>query len=354
MKSTSVLTITPRQCNAAIALTYLAQEFMPKGKRFGLFIWGASGIGKNAFTDYAPGLMSKLTKNDHGMIDFNCTANNPEDVKGLPWIKRLENGGAITDFAPIYEYDTRGQYGIFRCDEMDRPNVTQTLQAVVKYAIDRTDDQVLPLDWFVIGQGNGCSDRNTVELSDHIKGRFIHVYASINSDEARRDIETYLSKIDADPAIKALWRLSPCESNDACFKEHAQYQPRTVEFANCLIKAVRKYGDQLRGLGCPVDKVVRPLLAGAIGVAQANELFRLMEFSDLPTLGEIVNKPSSVIVPDDLSLAVKYVNTLCDFVSNDQEAKGLETYIKRFPAEITRMGLEKLASLWSVVQFPKG
>lgn len=351
MKSTKVLTITPRQCNAAICLTYLAQEFMPANKRFGIFIWGASGIGKNAFTDYSPKMLTTITKKEHSLKDFNCTANNPEDVKGMPWIKRHDTG-ATTEFAPIYDWSATTSHGIFRCDEMDRPNVTATLQAVVKYAIDRTDDQVLPLDWFVIGQGNGCSDRNTVELSDHIKGRFIHVYASINSDEARRDIETYLSDIGASPAIKALWRLSPCESNDACFKEHAQYQPRTLEFADCLIKAYNKYGENLRRLKAPVDKVIRPLLAGAIGVSQANELFRLMEFSDLPTLGEIVNKPSSVIVPDDLSLSVKYVNTLCDFVSNDVEAKGLETYIKRFPAEITRMGLEKLATLWPCIPFP--
>lgn len=352
MKNTNVLTVSPRQIVGCTALTALAQEFMPVDKRFGLFVWGDSGIGKNAFTDKLPKVLSKVMGKDYTLIDFNCASRMPEDVAGLPYIKKDEVS-ATTEFAPIYNYAEAGSQGIFRIDEMDRPLVKNVIPAIIKYAIDRTDKNVLPLDWFVIGQGNGCSDRDTVELSNHTKGRFVHIYASVNSDEARRDMETYLSDIDADPAIKALHRISPVESND-CFVEHAQYQNRTMEFANAIMKAYRKYGDSLRRAGCPVDSIIRPLLAGAVGVAQANELVRLMEFSDLPTLGQIVNRPEKVLVPDDLSLAVKYVNTLCDFVSNEVEAKGLATYIKRFPAEIARCGLEKLASLWSVIPFPNG
>jgi len=350
MKATNVLTITPRQIVGCAVVTALAQEFMPKGKRFGLFVWGDSGIGKNAFTDKIPPILSKIVKTDHGLIDFNCASRMPEDVAGLPYIKKTELS-ATTQFAPIYNYADEGSQGVFRIDEMDRPLVKNVIPAIIKYAIDRTDSNVLPLEWFVLGQGNGCADRDTVELSNHTKGRFVHVYASVNSDEARRDMETYLSEIDADPAIKALHRLSPTESND-CFVEHAQYQNRTMEFANAILKAVKKYGDGLRKIGCPVDSILRPLIAGAIGIAQANEVIRLMEFSDLPTLGQIVNQPLKVAVPTDLSLAVKFVNTLCDFVSNDMEAKGLEVYIKRFPEEITRCGLEKLSALWTVVKMP--
>lgn len=350
MKNLNILTITPRQILGCAALTLLAQTYMPKGKRFGLFVWGDSGIGKNAFTDKLPNLITKLMGKPYGLIDFNCSSRMPEDVAGLPYIKKNEVT-PTTSFAPIYNYGDRGESGIFRIDEMDRPLIKSVIPAIIKYAIDRTDDTHLPLDWFVIGQGNGCSDRDTTELSNHTKGRFVHVYASLNSDAARRDMETYLSEIDADPAIKALHRLSPVESND-CFSEHALHQNRTVEFANAIIKAYQSYGDKLKKLGCPIDSILRPLLAGAVGVAMANELVRLMEFNNLPSLGEIVNQPDKVQVPDDLSLSVKYVNTLCDFVSCDQEAKALATYIKRFPDEITRMGLEKLASLWKCIPFP--
>lgn len=351
MKNTNILTITPRQSLACCALGMLSQEFMPEGKRFGMFVWGDSGIGKNAFTDKLGSVMTKIYGRNFDQTDFNCCSRQPEDVAGLPYIYKSEEGVHQTKFAPIYDYSKRPKDGIFRIDEMDRPTNKAIIPALLKYAIDRTDDEgnVLPLEWFVVAQGNGCSDRDTVELSNHTKGRFIHVYCSLNSDGARRDMETYLSKIDADPAIKALHRLSPVQSND-CFIEHAMYQNRTMEFANCILKAYKKYGESLKKLGCPVDAILRPMLAGAIGVAMANELVRLMDFSNLPTLGEIVNQPLKVEVPTDLSLSVKYVNTLCDFVSNDQEAKGLETYLRRFPDEIARCGLEKLSALWRVVK----
>ena len=358
MKTESqVLTIRPRLINACSALAYFAQEFMEEGKRFGLFIWGSSGTGKNFHTDKLPDLLTKVHKamgidKPFKMVDFNVAAREPQDVAGLPYIKRDEVK-PTTEFAPIYNWAAEGTDGIFRIDEMDRPFDKSIIPALAKYAIDRTDKNVLPLSWFTLAMGNGCSDRDTVELSDHIKGRFLHIYTTINNDAARRDMETYLSVKCAHPAIKALWRLTPCESND-CFTEHAQYQPRTLgSFADAVLKAFDKYGSTLKALGCPVDEVLRPMLAGCIGVAQANELVRLLDFAALPTLGEIVNKPAKAEMPTDLSLSVKYVNTLCDFVSNETEAKGLETYIKRFPAEIARCGLEKLSSLWTCVPFPK-
>lgn len=351
-----VLTIRPRLILAASVVAYFAQEFMENDQRFGLMIWGSSGTSKNYQTNKLPELLSKVHKTmgkdkTFKLLDFNVAAREPQDVAGLPYINRDEVN-PTTEFAPIYNWAKEGTDGIFRIDELDRPFDKSIIPALAKYAIDRTDKNVLPLTWFVIAMGNGCTDRNTVELSDHIKGRFLHVYTSLNSDAARRDFETHLSESDAHPAIKALWRLSPCESND-CFTEHAQYQPRTMGgFANAILKAYDKYGATLKTLGFPVDEVLRPLLAGCVGVAQANEIVRLMDFANLPTLGEIVNRPTKAEVPADLSLAVKYVSSLCDFVTNATEAKGLETYFKRFPAEIARCGLEKLSSLWDCVPNP--
>ena len=348
MDTNKVLKVTPRQIVACAVLSSLAQKFMPKGKRFGLFVWGDSGIGKNIFTDRIATVLGKILKTDFGMIDFNCASRMPEDVNGMPYIKKdIQGSTATTEFAPIYNYDEKGTHGIFRLDEMDRPMVKDIIPAIIKYAIDRTDTNVLPLDWFVVAAGNGCSDRDTVELSNHTKGRFVHVYASLNSDSARRDMESYLSDIDADPAIKALHRLNPVQSND-CFDEHALHQNRTVEFANCIIKAYKTYGEQLRTVGCPVDSVLRPLLAGSVGVAMASELVRLMDFDALPTLGEIVNKPTVVDVPADLSLATKFVDTLCDFASCEQEAKQLKVYFARFPDEVARVGTDKLKDAFGI------
>lgn len=348
MDTNKVLTVTPRQVVACAVLSALAQKFMPKGKRFGLFVWGDSGIGKNAFTDRISTVLGKILKTPFGDIDFNCASRMPEDVNGMPYIKQANQvDTATTEFAPIYNYEAKGTHGIFRLDEMDRPMVKDIIPAIIKYAIDRTDTNVLPLDWFVVAQGNGCADRDTVELSNHTKGRFVHVYASLNSDSARRDMESYLSDIDADPAIKALHRLNPVQSND-CFGEHALHQNRTVEFADCIIKAYKAYGEQLRQIGCPVDSILRPLLAGSVGVAMASELVRLMDFDALPTLGEIVNKPTAVDVPADLSLATKFVDTLCDFASCEQEAKQLAVYFARFPDEIARIGLDKLKDAFGI------
>lgn len=347
MKKSSVISITPRQIKACAALAILAQGFMPKGKRFGLFVWGDSGFGKNHMTDGIANLMQALTGEAYGHIDFNCASRMPEDVNGLPYIKKSEQGDATTKFAPIYNYNEKAGKGIFRLDEMDRPLIPAIIPAVLKYAIDRTDDNVLPENWFVLGQGNGCSDQGTNQLTNHTCGRFVHVYVSMNSESAKRDYETYLSESDADPAIQALHRLSPCESDD-CFSEHARDCPRTMEYASCILKAYRTFGDKLREVGCPVDSVLRPLLAGTLGVDKASEIIRLMDFDNLPTLGQITNKPNDVEVPTDLSLSVKYVNAMIDFIACAHEAKQFATYLKRFPDEITRVGMEKLAALWTL------
>ena len=347
----SVLTVRPRLINVCAVLCYLAQEFMESGKRFGLFVWGSSGCGKNFHTDTLPALLSKIhaklgTPKNFGMVDFNVAAREPQDVAGLPYIVRGEGVTPTTDFAPIYNWANQGTDGIFRLDEMDRPFDRSIIPAIAKYAIDRTDTHTLPLSWFTLAMGNGSTDRDTVELSDHIKGRFVHIYTSINSEGARRDMETYLSQKNAHPAVKALWRLSPCESNDD-FSEAAQYQPRTLgSFANAILQAYDKYGDTLRALGANVDEVLRPLLAGCVGVAQANELVRLLDFASLPSLGEVVNNPQGVQVVADLSLSVKYLSSLCDFVSSNSEAKGLAVYADRYPAEVKRTTLEKLRATW--------
>lgn len=350
MKTNNVLTIRPNLIPSAALIALLAQEFMPKGKTFGLFIWGSSGVSKNVQTDKLPALFTRFFEvigkpRNYSMVDFNLAAREPQDITGMPYIKAEENE-TTTEFAPIYNWKKQGQHGIFRIDEMDRPADRSIIPAVAKYALDRTDHHVLPLTWFVVAMGNGSTDRDTVELSSHIKGRFVHVYTSINSDAARRDIETHLSEKDSHPAVKALFRLSPCASDDS-YVEHAQYQPRTLAgFADAILQAIDHYGAILRQVGCQVDEVLRPLLAGCVGVAMANELYRLLEFSNLPTLGQIVNAPDKAEVVSDLSLAVKYTATLSDFVSCPQEAKALATYFTRYPAEICRMAKEKLRALW--------
>lgn len=345
-----LLTVTPRQILSATCLCILAQRFMPKGQKFGMMVWGSSGIAKSAMASKVGPIMEVILSKVEGKkitfprCEFNASNSGPEDLKGLPIIAKNAHGNYITKFAPIHDWkgETASEYGLFDCDELDRTMDPSTINAWARYAIDGAGDCPLPPKWFVLGMGNGGSDSNTTELSEHCRGRMVHVYASVNSAEARRDYETYVSEMDVDPAIKALHRLDPVQSNEEDFEEHAVYNYRTTMYANAIINAYKVFGDDLRNAGCMVDAVLRPLLAGAVGVAMGAELVRLMDFDGLPTLGEIVNKPDTVPVPTDLSLSVKYVDTLCEFASCDHEATQLATYFKRFPDEVARVGLSKL------------
>lgn len=332
----NVITIRPSQIEQAVMLCILAQNHMPKGKKFGALVWGQSGTGKNAFTDKLAEKFTAMTGTEWGLLDLNMAGMMPEDMTGLPATEDCK-GGKKAVYLPLIKTGKQ-KMGICRMDEIDRPTNKATLIAGVKFAIDGTSENPLPENWFVLGMGNGISDSDTCSLTEHIVGRFCHLYVSTNSDGAKNDYNNYLDSRKANSAVKKLVRLNPMKTRDE-FEEHAVYNNRTIEFADCIITAYQNALEQKLDF----SDVLLPVLAGVIGRIPATELVTIMELSDLPTLDEVLNDPKNSVIPADLSLRHKYISVLVIEAGEDcDKAEKLVPYLTRYPAEVARFALDNL------------
>jgi MoxR-like ATPase len=329
----SVVYITVGQIRKAIKLCILAQQYLPLAKRFGAIVWGESGIGKNGVTD---GIHEDLSKNGKKWLSLDCnvSAMDPTDIDGIPAI--------VNEKIQYYNrYNMPSDsFGIFRLDEIDRPVYIANIVSVIKYAVDRTTTPHLPLNWFVLGLGNGIGDTLTQQFSEHMKGRFVHLYVSANSSKAREEMSEYWNTVDAEDSIKKMARLNPMVTKDE-YEEHAVYNNRSLSYANAILKAARYLSENNIA---DVSDVLLPVLAGAIGKNNALELLKIHELQDLPSLQDVIANPQDTIIPDDLSLRHKFVTTLVHEAQSDCTiAIKLLNYLVRLPNEVARYAIETLS-----------
>lgn len=313
-------------------LAIIAQGFMPEGKNFGLCVWGESGIGKTSVTDNLADHFSAKQGVKWALVDCNLSACVPEDVSGYPRVME-EKLGYLTQWQMADDSS-----GVFRIDEFDRPAYFQNLIATAKFAIDRQGDTKLPEKWFVLALGNGISDSHTEELTEHLKGRFVHVYVSTNSQKAQDERLDYLKTLGVDDFILQYEVMNPYKTRDE-FEPHAVENYRTRVYAYAIIKAYQA----LMQAGHDVSDVILPLLAGAIGKNGAIELLKLMDLKNLPTLDEVIANPKTTEIPDDLSLRHKYITVLVNQATNDcEKATKLLDYLVRLPNEVARYAIDTL------------
>ena len=318
----------------AVKLCIVAQDYMDKGKRFGACVWGQSGIGKTAVTDGLSEDFTKKTDTPWGMIDCNMSACTPEDVAGYPSI----DAGQMK-FISQWKL-AKDSYGIFRLDEFDRPAYFQNLIALAKFAIDRQVDNPLPINWFVLALGNGQSDAHTEQLTEHLKGRFIHLYVSTASSQAQEERIAYLESSKASKSLIKFSRMNPLVTRDE-FEPHAIDNDRTRKYADAILMAY----DVLTKAGHDLSEVILPVLAGTVGKHSALELLKIHELGDMPSLEEVIANPLAAIIPEDLSLRHKFTTMLVHEAQNDcDKAIKLLEYIVRLPNEVARYSIETLAT----------
>jgi len=319
---------------SAVKLCVAAQNYMDKGKRFGAVVWGQSGIGKTAVTDGLAEEFTAKSKVAWDMIDCNMSACTPEDVAGYPSIENAQ-----MKFISQWKI-AADSHGIFRLDEFDRPAYFQNLIAVAKYAIDRQVTTPLPLGWFVLALGNGISDAHTQELTEHLKGRFVHLYASTAGTRSQEERIKYLESSGASKTAIKFERINPLVTRDE-FDAHAIDNSRTRKYADAILKAY----DALTAQGVDLSEIILPVLAGTIGKSGAIEMLRLHELSDMPSLEEVIANPLTCMIPDDTSFRHKFITSLVHEAQQDcDKAVKLMDYIVRLPNEVARYAIETLST----------
>jgi len=345
MSKQAVIYLSLPQAKKAVVLCVMAQQYLPKydgGQResFGAILWGQSGIGKNGITNNLGVELTKATGETWCQMDVNLSGMSPEDIHGVPAVRPDANNvekEVLKYFNSInLPNDAKG---IFRLDEIDRPAYYQTLIEMMKYALDRTDHRHnLPFGMFVLGLGNGRSDTNTQELSEHAKGRFCHLYVSENVSGARTAHINYMKSKGFNESIINLFESDPIVTRDE-FEESAICNKRTASFANAILSAYK----DLKKAGSDFGDVLLACLAGVIGKDRAIEVIRLEELQNLPKLSEICANPLTAIIPEELSLRHRYLTVLVNDASTKPElAPALISYISRFPKEMARYAMDKM------------
>jgi MoxR-like ATPase len=338
MNTQKVVYLPLSKAKKAIILCIMAQNYMPKyeggqEEHFGAVLWGQSGIGKNGITNNIGVELSKATGEKWRQVDVNLSGMSPEDIHGVPAIR-----DDVLKYFTSLNFD-KDEKGIFRLDEIDRPAYFQTLIEMAKYAIDRTDHRhCLPNGMFVLGMGNGNSDTNTQELSEHLKGRFCHLYVSENAPGAHDDHINYLRSQNVHESLIRLVKANPIITRDE-FEESAMYHKRSIMFANAILTAYKDF----KKAGKDFGDVLLACLAGVMGKNQALETIRYEEMNGLPTLEEIAKDPLNALIPDDLSLRHRFATLLVHDAKNRCDlAPQLIEYLSRLPSEMARFGIDKL------------
>lgn len=338
MNTQKVVYLSLAKAKKAIVLCILAQKYMPKydggqEEKFGAILWGQSGIGKNGITNNLGVELTKVTGQKYRQVDVNLAGMSPEDIHGVPAIRE-----EVLKYFTSLNFD-KDEVGIFRLDEIDRPAYFQTLIEMAKYAIDRTDHRhVLPFGMFVLGMGNGSSDSNTQELSEHLKGRFCHLYVSENVAGAHDEHLAYMRKAGMSDSLLRLVEANPIVTRDE-FEESAVFHKRSLSFANAILMAYK----DLKKTGADFGDVLLACLSGVVTKNMALEIIRYEEMAHLPTLEEVCAAPMNAELPEDISLRHRYVTMLVNDarLRCDLGAKLID-YLMRCQNEMARYGIDKL------------
>jgi len=349
----SCVYVSLKQAREAVLLAILANKILRdrmtskggkvriedlRANQFGALIHGQSGVGKTASTDPLADILNDMgfkgpdgEKAFWNMLDVNLASQLPEEFQGLP-----TKGEGAVKYLPRYNIAPTS-FGICRIDELDRPAFYQTLTACIKWAIDRTTDAYLGWYWFVLGLCNSTSDSNTEALSEHARGRFMHLYISTNLPEYKQEFEEYMERSKFSAASKRLMAANPIQTRDE-FENYAVFNPRSLGFADAVLAAYKQYGEKL-GIS---KKALLAALSGLITKPMALELIGFDEMNDLPDLATVTAAPSTVPVPKDGSLVHKHAAMLVRECGEKQATK-LMTYLLRLQAEVARCHIETLA-----------
>lgn len=338
------ITITPKELNAAMILSILAQTEMTfkNGKRenFAIFIRGASGISKSDTIAGLYNYLKALTGKDFGYAGLNLANTMPEEFKGLPVANHTTK---TTDTYPMRELVVEQPLGLYVMEEFDRPIVPATQAAACKLIKREAGMEWLPKGWTIVMTGNGDAD-GLPDPDKHVITRCCCLYIDANGEQAQRDCVDYVEAEGFDPACQMLAKLHPMESF-ADWRDVSEFNYRTNTYASGILKAWRNYRTICKDGGIDIDSVLLACLCGVVGVAYGRELHALaVRDITLPSFGQVLNDPEGVPVCPEIDKATPFLDSLVRLCTTAHDGKQVLRYVVRHHAEVARCALMKLVA----------
>ena len=280
-------------------------------------IWGGPGIGKSDIpAQVAQELNIKL-------VDFRANLFDPVDVRGIPYIKQMNETGkrftswAIPDVFPIVERD--GDRGLLFIDELPTaPPATQNafLQLLLNRAIG---EYVLPAGWQIICAGNRLTDAASVyQMPSPVRNRLAHYELEPTLDDWVQ--WAYQNNIDADVISFIQYRPNLLSAFNA--DEYAFPTPRAWSMVS---KKMSRANTDPERLFFGVSSLV--------GDGPAGEFVAFKEIANkLPDIDLLIKDPSTYKKDDNPALLYALATSLATRAQDDA-IENIMKVAKKMPIE---------------------
>lgn len=283
-----------------------------------------------------------------GVHEEVCTSIDAVDVRGFLVPSKDKQGRGISYFTrpgimPTSEYLEEHPYGIFVLDERSQAQLlTQT--ALGPVVLDKKFGTLhqLPPGWRVISTSNRLSDKSAVVRPPmHLINRegtleieFDILSASLWWENVNHMHPMGIAHAKARPGIFV--NEVPAEPVPYC-------TARSYTMAWDYLKVVAgQDADGHPNMNIITDHISQEFVAGYIGEGAASELFAYLKVADeLPTIEEIIKKPTKAKCPDRLDAAYAGVQ-LCLHHAKASNIDPIWEWTERLPIELQTSAAQSL------------
>ena len=281
------------------------------------FIKGSPGIGKS---DIVRQVAEELNLK---VIDFRLSQADPTDLQGFPGVKEDRATFYPGEIFPIEGDEVPAGYNgwLLFLDEMN--SAPMSVQAAAyKLCLDKqVGTHNLHKNVAIVGAGNLTTDKAiTQRLSTAMQSRLIHFTMAVDPDAWLKWAN--VSGIDHRITSFIEYRKELLHKFDPSHAGDTFPCPRTWEFLSKQIKGKEKLGH--------IDVVCA---AGTVGEGPALEFKGFSEiFQSLPKIKDIINKPTTVKIPNEPSVHYALAGLISYEVSMEN-INNLATFVERLPAD---------------------
>jgi hypothetical protein len=270
------------------------------------FLWGAPGIGKSSV------VQSLAEDMGYELIDLRLSQMEPVDLLGLPNI----NNNRTTWSTPSI-FPTEGK-GILFLDEANGAS-REVLSASYQLVLDRSlGEYHLPDDWVILLAGNREQDQGvTTRLPAPLCNRMAHIDFDLNLDDWTK---WAVGEGDINQKIISFIRYKPDALHSFTIDHKAWPSPRTWEKVNDALKFASK-------------KIEFNIVSSLVGPGTAAEYTAFVNYyNDLPSIDEILKKPTKVKIPTEPAALYALSGMLGQHIK-EKNVVDLMKCLKRLPVE---------------------
>lgn len=274
------------------------------------FLWGPPGVGKSD-------VVAQVARHrDIELRDVRLSLLDPVDLKGFPVPNTTKR---VMDWLPASFLPSNAKSkGILFLDEMNSAPPSVQAAAYQLVLNRRIGDYELPKGWGIVAAGNRESDRSvTHRMPAALANRLIHIDFDVHLD----DFCAWAIPAGIKTEVLAFLRFRTNLLHNFDGMQRAFPTPRSWMFVNDIIQSK-----------LPSDEEFE-LIKGTVGEGAAGEFVAFQRvMRDLPSIDDIMLRPSEIAVPKEPSVLYALTTSLATRAMPDNFDR-LMKYVDRIPTE---------------------